>query len=128
MSAVDVDGDALPCVIEFFRDMWYDWSMTEKVDAAWREMQEEDAPEDWDCDPTDDISDAIECEWWGTIIDKLGMERLDVDDFWHWNGETILLMSKPTSPDDKCWLGGLSGLVSIRDIIEDEVPDWYADV
>ena len=122
--------EALPCVIEFFRDMWYDWNMTERVDAAWREMQEEDAPEDWDCDPTDDIRDAIECEWWGELIDKLQMNDFapQMDDFMQWNNEVVLLMSKPTSPDDKCWLAGYHGLVSIRDIIEDEVPDWYADV
>jgi len=131
MSEV-MEVEELPCVTEFFRSVWYGRNMTEKVDAAWREMQEGDVPEGWDGDPTDDIREAIENEWWSELVGNLDWfvkyGVLSVDDFMDWNGETILLMSLPQSADDKCWLSGLNGLLSTRDLIEDDVADWYADV
>ena len=134
MSAVEVmEVEELPCVIEFFSDMWDDMYVCDSVDErvrdylaeiGWEDMTEEEQEDVDTRDYEESMWDEI---WWDPLISNMGIgTRINVGDLMKCGDDIIILLSHPESYGDECWM--LNGqLRSTYELIKDDVEEWRCE-
>ena len=133
MTEVVMEVEELPCVIEFFSNIWDGAYVSDSVDECvrdylaelgWDDMSEDEQEE---IDTSDYASDMFEEIWWEPLISNMRIGTdINVGDLLKHGDDVIMLMIHPENYYDECWM--LNGqLLSTYDLISDEVNSWYGD-
>jgi len=110
----------LPCVIEFFKDIWdckgVNGNLKEAVRDWWRGLTEEQKDEA-ECHTWEYAEYLLNELWWDELIEDMCIGTyINVGDLLKYKDGFVILASHPEDCGDECWL--LNGkLLSTYDLI-----------